>query len=185
MIKKENYMIYLKTFQLSNTRLPNSNIYPYNVLKNKEPDIFVFDNITVLYGNNGSGKSTILNLMAHKLNLKGKEANQSVVGEGPYFEEFAQRCEYSLGEDELGKVIRKIPENSRYIKSEEILYEIRKIQQEAVLEESIESNLARERGLQNAREFLRTKEGAKQFARFQFARRQIFEWRNHDANFGG
>lgn len=178
-------MIYLKTFQLTHNQLSNPNIYPYHILKNKEPYIFVFDNITVLYGNNGSGKSTILNLMAHKLNLKGKEANQSVVGEGPYFEEFAQRCEYSLGENELGKVIRKIPENSRYIKSEEILYEVRKIQQKAVLEESIESNLARERGLQNAREFLRTKEGAKQFARFQFARRQIFEWRNHDANFGG
>lgn len=178
-------MIYLKTFQLTHNQLSNPNIYPYHILKNKEPDIFVFDNITVLYGDNGSGKSTILNLMAHKLNLKGKEANQSVVGEGPYFEEFAQRCGYSLGENELGKVIRKIPENSRYIKSEEILYEVRKIQQKAVLEESIESNLARERGLQNAREFLRTKEGAKQFARFQFARRQIFEWRNYDANFIG
>lgn len=34
--------------------------------------------------------------------------------------------------------------NSRYIKSEEILYEIRKVQQDAVLQESIESNLARE-----------------------------------------
>ncbi len=37
------------------------------------------------------------------------------------------------------------------------------------MQESIESNLARERGLENAREFLETKEGGKQFARFQFA----------------
>ena len=64
-------MIYLKTFKLSDRRITNNNIYPFNVLQNKGPDIFIFDNITVLYGNNGSGKSTILNIIAHKLNLKG------------------------------------------------------------------------------------------------------------------
>ena len=65
-------MIYLKTFKSSDSRITNNNIYPFNVLHNKEPDIFIFDNITALYGNNGSGKSTILNIIAHKLNLKGK-----------------------------------------------------------------------------------------------------------------
>lgn len=163
-------MIYLKTFKLSSYKSRNSNIYPFNVLKNKEPDVFLFDNITVLYGNNGSGKSTILNIIAHKLNLKGKErSNPKVVGTLDYFEEYSSKCEYELGESEDGIRIYKIPENSRYIKSEEILYEIRKIEQDAVLQESIESNLARERGLQNAREFLQTKEGGKQFARFEFA----------------
>ena len=54
-------MIYLKTFKLSDMKSSNNNIYPFNILKNKEPDIFIFDNITVLYGNNGSGKSTLLN----------------------------------------------------------------------------------------------------------------------------
>ena len=68
-------MIYLKTFKLSNHKISDDNIYPYSVLKNKEPDVFIFDNITVLYGNNGCGKSTILNIIVHKLNLKGKERN--------------------------------------------------------------------------------------------------------------
>lgn len=163
-------MIYLKTLKLSEDRILNTNLYPFNILKSKEPDVFVFEHITVLYGNNGSGKSTILNLIAHKLNLKGKERNSpELEGMGQYFENFAEKCEYSLGEDENGKTIKGIPPNSRYIKSEEILYEIRKIQQNAVLEESIKSNLARERGLQKAREFLKTEEGGKQFARFQFA----------------
>ncbi len=163
-------MVYLKTFQLSEYRNKNGHIYPFNVLKNKEPDIFIFQPITVLYGNNGCGKSTILNVMAHKLNLKGKErSNSGVEGTQGYFEEFAALCEYELGEDEFGRKRKKVPENSRYIKSEEILYEIRKIQQSAVLEESIESNLARERGVQNAKEFLQTAEGEKQFARFAFA----------------
>lgn len=127
-------MIYLKTFKLSNSKIKNYNIYPFNILKNKEPEVFVFDNITVLYGNNGSGKSTLLNIIANKLNLKGKEKdNPEIIGKLNYFEEFASKCEYQLGEFENGKRMDRIPENSRYIKSEEILYEIRKIEQENVL----------------------------------------------------
>ena len=136
-------MIYLKTFKLSGIEKNNSHIYPFNVLQNKEPDILIFDNITVLYGNNGSGKSTILNIIAHKLDLKGKERNSpEIIGTLDYFEDYASRCEYELGENENGRKINRIPENSRYIKSEEILYEIRKIQQDAILQESIESNLS-------------------------------------------
>ena len=131
-------MICLKTFKLSDSRITNNNIYPFNVLQNKEPYIFIFDNITVLYGNNGSGKSTILNIIAHKLNLKGKErSNPKVVGTLDYFEGYTSKCEYELGENENGRKLSRIPENSRYIKSEEILYEIRNIQQDAVLQESI------------------------------------------------
>ena len=163
-------MIYLKLFKLCNSINKNSNIYPYNILKNKEPDIFLFDNITVIYGNNGSGKSTILNIIANKLNLKGKERNNpEIIGTVPYFEEFVSKCTYELGETENGKKINKIPENSRYIKSEEILYEIRKIEQDNVLQESINANLARERGVEKAKEFMQTGEGQAQFERFQFA----------------
>ncbi len=137
-------MIYLKTFKLSNSKMKNYNIYPFNVLKDKEPDIFVFDNITVLYGNNGSGKSTILNIIANKFNLKGKEIdNPEIIGKLNYFEEFALECQYQLGEFENGKKVLKIPEKSRYIKSEEILYEIRKIEQENVLKEGYVANLVR------------------------------------------
>ena len=163
-------IVYLKTFKLYDKKISNNNIYPYNVLKNKEDNVFIFSNTTILYGNNGSGKSTMLNIIAHKLNLKGKErSNPEVIGTVPYFEDFAQNCTYELGENENGIKISKIPESSRYIKSEEILYEIRKIQQSAVLRESIKSNLVRERGLKSAKEFLSTEEGEKQFSRFEFA----------------
>ena len=91
----------------------------------------MFDNITALYGNNGSGKSTIINSISHTLNLKGKGRNNpKVIWTLDYFEEYASKCEYQLGEYENGRKITRIPENSRYIKSEEILYEIRKIQQD-------------------------------------------------------
>ena len=79
-------MVYLKTFKLNEYRSRNRNLYPFNVLKGKEPDVFVFEPITVLYGNNGSGKSTILNLMAHTLDLKGKERNVKY-----FYEFFKQR----------------------------------------------------------------------------------------------
>lgn len=140
-------------------------------MKNKEPDVFVFDHITVLYGNNGSGKSTILNLIAHKLNLKGKEkSSPEVEGMAEYFREFSEKCEYSLGENEVGKTIRKLPENSRYIKSEEILYEIRKVQQDAILKEGMVCNQIR-KGMQTkkAKDWIDSDDGEVQLKRFQFA----------------
>lgn len=36
-------MIYLKTFKLSESRSTDPNIYPFCIFKNKEPNIFVFD----------------------------------------------------------------------------------------------------------------------------------------------
>ena len=164
-------IIYLKTFKLSDKKILNNNIYPYNVLKNKEPDVFVFDNITILYGNNGSGKSTILNIIAHKLNLKGKERNNpNIPGMLDYFEDYSNDCKYELGENENNKKYNKIPENSRYLKSEEILYEIRKIQQDKVLEESYVSNLVRSGvKVDDAKKLLDDIEGQKQLDRFRYA----------------
>lgn len=49
-------MIYLSSFKLSDKKVKNPNIYPYNVFQGKDLDPFVFSHITVLYGNNGSGK---------------------------------------------------------------------------------------------------------------------------------
>jgi len=53
-------MIYLSSFRLSSKEIGNPNIYPYNVFRGKYIEPFVFDSITVLYGNNGSGKSSVI-----------------------------------------------------------------------------------------------------------------------------
>ena len=45
---------------------------------------------------------------------------------------------YTFGEDDYGNTIKKIPGNSRYIKSEDILYEIKKIQQKQILSDGME-----------------------------------------------
>ena len=44
-------MIYLSSFKLSDKKVNNPNIYPYNVFRGKYIDPFVFSPITVLYGN--------------------------------------------------------------------------------------------------------------------------------------
>mgnify|MGYP002620631295 CR=1 FL=1 len=164
-------MIYLKTFKLSNEKSRNNNIYPFNVLESKEPDVFIFNKITVLYGNNGSGKSTILNIIAHALNLKGKERNSpQIPGVQYYFENYAKKCEYELGENEIGRKYMQIPQNSRYIKSEEILYEVRKIQQDKVLQESYVSNLIKSgMKVEVAKQMVNDDEGQKQLGNFRFA----------------
>lgn len=128
-------MIYLSSFLFSDKTVRNPNIYPYNVFAQKTEKVLLFRPITVLYGNNASGKSTMLNIIANKLNMEGLEyAASNMFGTMSYFMQFINECQYSLGEDESGRTIT-VPKGSRYIKSEDILYEIKKIQQEQVLED--------------------------------------------------
>ena len=131
-------MIYLSSFKLSDRKIKNPNIYPYSVFRDKYTEPFVFAPITILYGNNGSGKSTILNLIADKLEIKGRErATSNSFGITDYVEQFIEECGIAYGEDEDGEPYYKVPDTSRYIKSEDVLYEIKKIQQRKVLGEGI------------------------------------------------
>ena len=61
-MKGDFLMIYLSSFKLSDRSIKNPNIYPYNVFHRKDIDPFIFAPITVLYGNNGFGKSTEIGL---------------------------------------------------------------------------------------------------------------------------
>lgn len=129
-------MIYLSSFLFSGETVKNPNIYPYHVFAKKGERLLLFSPITILYGNNASGKSTMLNIIANKLKLEGQEyATNNQYGNTSYFMNFVRECEFALGEDEEGKKIEGIPLKSRYIKSEDILYEIKKIQQEKILGE--------------------------------------------------
>lgn len=164
-------MIYLSSFQLSNKEMANPNIYPYNVFRGKYVEPFVFDTITVLYGNNGSGKSTLLNIIANSLQLRGKEqATSNTYGMVRYCEKFESECSWSLGDDEEGYGIKEIPGDSRYIKSEDILYEIKKIQQKQVLSSGMEYDYV-QRGMtvREAREFANSIQGMRQRSYIEFA----------------
>lgn len=128
-------MIYLRSFKLSSYTDRNPNIYPDYVFKHMAGEVLLFDRITVLYGNNGSGKSSLLNIMANKLGIAGAERMTSDFS--PYVQRFLDASSYRLGQNEDERELRKLPEGSRYMKSEDILYEIKKIQQAGVLRESL------------------------------------------------
>ncbi len=164
-------MVYLLSFKLSQERVSNPNIYPYNVFWGKEIEPFIFSPITILYGNNGSGKSTVLNIIANKMRLKGKEyATPNSYGIVDYCGRFSNECRYGLGDDEYGREILGVPAESRYIKSEDILYEIKKIQQRQVLSDGmlydyVKGGMTKE----EAGSFLASKEGIKQQEYIKFA----------------
>ena len=54
-----------------------------------------FSPVTILYGNNGSGKSTILNLMAEALEI----GRRSPINNSPFFSLFAKFCQVSTHSD--------------------------------------------------------------------------------------
>ncbi|MBQ9788715.1 MAG: AAA family ATPase [Lentisphaeria bacterium] len=54
-----------------------------------------FSPLTILYGNNGSGKSTILNLIAEKMNI----GRRTQINNSPFFSFFAQHCTLAIHSD--------------------------------------------------------------------------------------
>lgn len=127
-------MRYIRTFTFSDQQIPRTNLYPYNILQQKAGQTLSFDTITMIAGANGSGKSSFLNLLAVKLRLNGAEPPKSFDLRHDPFQEYLQDCHISFDSDDAG-FERKLPEHHRYLKSEDILYEIKKIQQERILQE--------------------------------------------------
>ena len=136
-------MVYLSSFLISEKRVKNPNLYPYNVFRKKEIYPMVFSPVTIFYGNNGSGKSTLLNIIARKADIRGYETY--AYGQG-YIDKFVRECRFDVGEDESGKRLC-IPKDSLYIKSEDILFEIKKIQQEEALERGYIFDLVKQKGM--------------------------------------
>ena len=66
--------------------------YPFVLFRDRNLTDFVFEDITVFYGNNGSGKSTILNVMAEALKIdRSTPYNRS-----DYFDDYVELCRYDL-----------------------------------------------------------------------------------------
>lgn len=91
------------------------NIYPCCIFPEKELFELEFSPITLLYGGNGSGKSTVLNLIAAKLGLiRSAPFNSSEA-----FDLYVGACEFSMGEDDEGNTYR-VPNGSRIITSDDV-----------------------------------------------------------------
>lgn len=94
-------MVYLKRFELlsemqeyraHDPRTIFNSIYPFNIFPKKELGTIRFKEITIFYGGNGSGKSTILNIIGNKL-----RANRiSPVEKGAYFDNYVAFCDYEM-----------------------------------------------------------------------------------------
>lgn len=76
----------------------HTNVYPFNIFPQKRLERLDFEQITVIYGGNGSGKSTILNLIAEKLKIE----RIAPFNNTPFIDEYLNFCEYKLS---FGKTV--------------------------------------------------------------------------------
>lgn len=138
-------MVYLKEFNLLSEEFENGilinerrnyfhNQYPFRIFTDKKLEKINFTNITILYGGNGSGKSTILNIIAEKLNAKGLNFTG-----GEMFQTYVNHCKYETS--------LEIPDEVKIIKSDDVfdyIYNVKRInnrgfnQREALLKEYFE-----------------------------------------------
>lgn len=84
-------------------------VYPFQILTEHNVHTLNFDeSITVLYGGNGSGKTTALNVIAEKLELK----RDALYNRSNFFEAFVDMCDFYLE--------RELPSLSRIITSDDV-----------------------------------------------------------------
>ncbi len=112
-------MVYLSTFKFPHVELEYDFImgqkrtcydtyYPFQVLSKHNLLRLDFEPVTILYGGNGSGKTTALNVIAEKTGL----LRDTLYNRSNFFEDYTKMCSY---EEEL-----KIPEGSRIITSDDV-----------------------------------------------------------------
>ena len=65
--------------------------YPFNVLPYVSLNKIEFDSITILYGENGCGKTTALNIIAEKLRVK----RDSLFNSGRFLNDYLDMCKYN------------------------------------------------------------------------------------------
>lgn len=83
-------------------------VYPFLVLSQHRLRMLDFEDVTILYGGNGSGKTTALNVIAEKLGL----SRDTLYNRSNFFEDYTKLCSY--------ETIGKIPEISRIITSDDV-----------------------------------------------------------------
>lgn len=83
-------------------------MYPFQTICRHGLERIDFEPVTILYGGNGSGKTTVLNVIAEKLQIK----RDSVYNKTNFFPCYVDMCDYVLE--------REIPEKSRIITSDDV-----------------------------------------------------------------
>lgn len=126
-------MIYIDTIkfpsaaEVDNYRYPS--LYPWNIFFENSFEWMICKDITILYGNNGSGKSTILNLIASKINAtRHTEIYSDILYEDngseiQPFEDMKDDITIKNGYDDFGKKL-KLPLNIKLLTSDDIFKKI-------------------------------------------------------------
>ena len=95
-------------FFLGQQRTCYDSYYPFHILSQHHLERLDFEPITILYGGNGSGKTTALNVIAEKLAL----ARDSVYNRSNFFPDYVKWCG--------AQIPLRIPGNSRIITSDDV-----------------------------------------------------------------
>jgi len=186
-------MIYLPciTFPTGNEEIEyikkwGGSSYPYNVLSSFGLAKIDFDSVTILYGNNGSGKSTVLNIIAEKANI----SRDSIYNKSSCFPDYVNMCEINISQ--------KMPENSRIITSDDVfdyMLDIRNINEginlkrEDVCKEYLDAKYS-DFQLKSAADYDRLKEvmEARRKTQTKFAKNRLMgnikEWSNGETAYG-
>lgn len=112
-------MIYLNSFTFPSAdselhffenilRTCYDSFYPFRILSAHDLYRLDFETVTILYGGNGSGKSTALNIIAEKTGI----CRDSIYNKSNFFPDYVELCNMNIEE--------KLPTGSRIITSDDV-----------------------------------------------------------------
>jgi len=96
------------SFTMSIKRTCYDTFYPFQVLSRHSLHMLDFEPVTILYGGNGSGKTTALNVIAEKLGLN----RDTAYNRSNFYENYTAMCSFETQ--------MPVPEDSRIITSDDV-----------------------------------------------------------------
>lgn len=112
-------MVYLESFEFPTAddefnffmdirRTCYDSFYPFQILSKRNFQRIDFEPVTILYGGNGSGKTTALNVIAKKIGIP----RDTIYNRSKFFEDYLAGCRYQSGDES--------PKQSRMITSDDV-----------------------------------------------------------------
>lgn len=95
-------------FIMNEKRTCYASFYPFKILSRRRLDRIDFEPVTILYGGNGTGKSTALHVIAEKAGL----AREAPYNRTSFFEDYVGMCRMELR--------RSVPEGSCIVTSDDV-----------------------------------------------------------------